>query len=72
VCDRAAVQNIRQLFPLTGAQLGGPATAMSLQQAFIAMLIPSPNPSVSAGAIHLQGGGDLTGGQSPDTEHDGL
>jgi len=45
---------------------------MSLQQSFVTMLIPRPDPSVSAGAIHLQRGGDLTGGQSLDTEHHGL
>ena len=36
------------------------------------MLVPGPDPSVSAGAIHLQGTGDMTGGQPLDTEHDGL
>jgi hypothetical protein len=45
---------------------------MSLQQSFDTMVIPSADPSVSAGAIHLQRGGDLTGGQSLDTEHDRL
>jgi hypothetical protein len=70
--DGTTVQDIRQLFPLSGAQLGGPATPMPLQQSFFTMLVPSPDPSVSTGAIHLQGPGDVTGGQPLDTEHDGL
>jgi hypothetical protein len=70
--DWTTVQNIRQLFPLTGVQLGGPSTPMALQQTFIAMFIPSPDPSMRAGAIHLQGAGDLTGSPPLDTEHDGL
>jgi hypothetical protein len=45
---------------------------MSLQQSFLAMLIPSSDPSVSAGAIHLQTVSDLTGGLPLDTQHDGL
>jgi hypothetical protein len=45
---------------------------MALQQPFIAILIPSTNPSVNAGAVHLQTLGDLTGGLPLDTEHDGL
>jgi hypothetical protein len=45
---------------------------MPLQQSFFAMLVPGPDPSVSTGAIHLQGTGDMTGGQPLDTEHDGL
>jgi hypothetical protein len=70
--DGTTVQDIRQLFPLSGAQLGGSATPMPLQQSFFTMLVPSPDPSVSTGAIHLQGPGDMTGGQPLDTEHDGL
>src|SRR5277367_3388895 len=70
--DRTTVQDIRQLFPLMGSQLGGPATPVSLQQAFFAMLVPGSDPSVSTGAILLQGTGDMTGGQSLDTEHAGL
>jgi hypothetical protein len=45
---------------------------MSLQQAFIAMFIPSANPSVNTGAIHLQRLRDLAGSPLLDTEHDGL
>ena len=52
--DGAALQDIRQVFPLAGAELGGPAAAMALQQPFIAMLIPGADPSVDARAIHLQ------------------
>jgi hypothetical protein len=70
--DRTTVQDVRQLFPLIGAQLGGPAAPMPLQQSFFAMLVPSPDPSVSTGAIHLQGTGDMPCGQLLDTEHDGL
>ena len=44
---------------------------MSLQQSFIAILIPSANPSVNAGAIHLQTLRDLTSGLPLDAEHDG-
>ena len=36
------------------------------------MLVPRSDPSVNAGAIHLQTLGDLTGGPPLDTEHDGL
>jgi hypothetical protein len=68
----ATVQEIRQLFPLGAAQLSGPPTAMPLQQSFIPLLIPSANPSVNAGAIHLQSLGDLTGGPRLDAEHDRL
>jgi hypothetical protein len=38
----------------------------------IPIFIPSANPRVNAGAIHLQSLGDLTGGPLPDAEHDGL
>ena len=68
----ATVQEVRQLFPLGAAQLRGPSAAMSLQQSFIPIFIPSANPSVNAGAIHLQSLGDLTGGPLLDAEHDGL
>lgn len=68
----AAVQDICQMFPLAGAQLGGPSRAMSLQQSFIAMVIPGSDPSVNAGAIDLQALCDLTGGLLLDAEHDGL
>src|SRR5271168_3043860 len=70
--DRTTFQDIRQLFPLTGTQLGRASTSMPLQQSFIAVLVPGPDPSVSTGAIHLQSAGDLTGGQPLNTEHDGL
>src|SRR5664279_4657622 len=70
--DRPTVQDVRQLFPLAGAQLGGPSTPMSLQQACFAMLVPGPDPCVSPGAVHLQGAGDMTGGQPLNTEHDGV
>jgi hypothetical protein len=45
---------------------------MPLQQPFIAIVIPSADPSVNAGAIHLQTLRDLTGGVPLDAEHDGL
>jgi hypothetical protein len=45
---------------------------MSLQQSFIAMLVPSADPGVSAGTIHLQSSGDLAGGQALNAEHDRL
>ena len=70
--DGAAVQNVGQLFPLRGAQFRGPPTAMAFQEAFVAMLIPSANPGMHAGAIHLQALGDLTAGLSLDAEHDGF
>src|SRR5262245_49261892 len=69
---RTAVQNIRQMFPLRGAQLRGPSTAMALQQSDLAMLIPSSDPSMNPGAVDLQTLGDLTRGLPLDTEHDGL
>src|SRR5258706_10379728 len=67
-----AVQNIRQMFPLSGVQLGWPSTAMALQESFIAMLIPSSDPRMNPGAVHLQTLCDLTGGLSLNAEHDGL
>src|SRR5271169_3362103 len=70
--DRPTVQDVRQLFPLAGAQLSGPSTPMSLQQSFFAMFVPGPDPGVSPGAVHLQGAGDMTGGQPLNTEHDRL
>lgn len=60
------------MFPLGGVQLRGPSAAVSFQQSFIAIFIPSANPGVNAGAIHLQALGDLTGGLALDAEHDGL
>ncbi len=45
---------------------------MSLQQSFIAMLIPGPNPRMNTGPIDLQTSGNLTAGLALDAEHDGL
>jgi hypothetical protein len=45
---------------------------MALQQAFIAILIPRSDPSVNAGAVHLQALGNLPLGLLLDAEHDGL
>ena len=67
-----AVQDIGELLPLAVAQLRWSPAAMPLKQPFIAMLVPRSDPSVNAGAIHLQTLGDLTGGPPLDTEHDGL
>lgn len=69
---RAAVQNIPQLFPLAGTQLGGASRAMALQQTFIAIVIPRSDPSVNAGAVHEQALGNLPRGLLLDAEHDGL
>src|SRR5436190_9813222 len=60
------------MLPLDVTQLSGPSTAVALQQPFIAMLIPSTDPSVDASAIHLQALRDLTGGPPLDAKHDGL
>ena len=68
----AAVQNIPQLFLLGRAQLRGASTALALQQAFIAIVIPRSNPSVNAGAVHLQALGNLPRGLLLDAAHDGL
>jgi hypothetical protein len=68
----AAVQDIPQMLPLGRSQLRGASTAMTFQESFIALPVPSPNPSVNAGAVHLQALGHFTGGLPLDAEHDGL
>lgn len=72
VSDGAAVQDIGQLFPLVGAQLGGPSAALAFQESFLAMAVPGPDPGMNPRAIHLEVVGDLACGMALDAEHDGL
>lgn len=68
----AAGQKIPQLFLLGRAELRGAATAMALQQAFSALVIPRSNPSVNAGAGHVQVLGNWPRGLRLDAAQDGL
>lgn len=54
VSNGAAIQDIGQLFLLVDAQLGGPPAALPLQQAFLAMPVPGPDPGVDPGAVDLE------------------
>lgn len=72
VSDGAAVQDIGQLFPLVGAQLGGSPAALALQESFLAMPDPGPDPGVNPGSVDLEALGDLAGDLPLDAEDDGL
>ena len=72
ISHRAAVQDVGQMFPLGGAQLGGPPAAIALQQPVGPRPIPSADPGMHPRAIDLEPLGDPPRRRALDTEPDGL
>ena len=61
ISDRAAVENILQLFSLPIVESTWPARALAFQQSLLAVLVPLFNPQGDGGTMHLEKLGDLTG-----------
>src|SRR6516165_3309599 len=64
VGDRTTVENIAQLFALTGRQLGRPSRTLPLEQALHAMGLIASQPFRNLGTRCLQNLGQLSAGAS--------